>query len=148
MFPQISMGFFLSYTVWRINKVSIYLSICKIKIKFPNFILHSFEKPIMLHKRWSFHAVVLDCHATVCSLTRGRAADENGLILNDHINQYNMTNSRLCKTVRNRFQNLRLRDSKSPESETSRTTKNSSEISRLSQNFPRNHPIPLHHKFV
>ena len=83
-----------------------------------------------------------------CSLTRGRAADENGLILNDHINQYNMTNSRLCKTVRNRFQNLRLRDSKSPESETSRTTKNSSEISRLSQNFPRNHPIPPHHKFV
>ena len=67
LFPQISMGFFLSYTVWRINKVSIYLSICKIKIKFPNFILHSFEKPIMVHKRWSFHAVILDCHATVCS---------------------------------------------------------------------------------
>lgn len=68
LFPQISMGFFLSYTVWRINKVSVYLSICKIKIKFPHFILHSFEKPIMLHKRWSFHAVILDCHATVCSL--------------------------------------------------------------------------------
>lgn len=58
-----------------------------------------------------------------CSLTRGRAADENGLILNDHIKEYNMTNSRLCKTVRNRFQNSRLRDSKSTENETSRTTK-------------------------
>ena len=111
------MGFFPKlYSFDTLIKFSIYLSICKIKIKFPNFIFHSFEKPILLRKRCrSFHAVTLDCHAMVCSLcslTGGRAADENGLILNDHIKEYKMTNSRLCKTVRPRFQNLRLKTQK------------------------------------
>ena len=67
--PQISMGFFPKlYSFDTLIKVSIYLSICEIKVKFPNFIFHSFERPILLRKRWSFHAVVLDCHAMVCFL--------------------------------------------------------------------------------
>ena len=116
MCPQISMGFFPKlYSFDTLIKVSIYLSICKINIKFPNFILHSFEKPILPHKICS--CVGLPCNGRLpkCSLTRVIAADENALILNDHIKGYRMANSRLFKTARPRFQNSRLQDPKSPE---------------------------------